>query len=88
MFALTFCSARRYRMHPSISMFPSAHFYEGRLLDDKSVAERPKAGLGPAEARPYMFVDVPHGQEKECAHHARRVLSACGGRRAAGGGAR
>lgn len=32
--------AQQYRMHPKISVFPSAHFYDARLHDDPSVLAR------------------------------------------------
>lgn len=55
----------QYRMHPSLSRFPSQAFYSGRLLDGVTAEQRPPpAGpLFPQGAGRVLFVDVPNGSE-------------------------
>ena len=49
----------QYRMHPEISVFPSASFYEGKLLDGKDMAElRMKPWHRSEILGPYRFFDV------------------------------
>lgn len=50
----------QYRMHPTIAEFPGARFYDGRLTDGITAAERPApAGLlWPDWAHPLAFVPV------------------------------
>ncbi|KCV67979.1 hypothetical protein H696_05437 [Fonticula alba] len=48
----------QYRMHPAISAFPAATFYEGTLQDGVTAAERHKPGLKfswPDPRKPLMF---------------------------------
>ncbi len=54
----------QYRMHPIISEFPSARFYDHRLVDGITAADRPApAGvLWPDWDRPVAFIPV-HGRE-------------------------
>ncbi|PGH26410.1 hypothetical protein AJ80_01908 [Polytolypa hystricis UAMH7299] len=49
----------QYRMHPEISRFPSAAFYDGKLRDGAGMAElRKKPWHGSALLGPYRFFDV------------------------------
>ncbi|KAL6946985.1 hypothetical protein ACO0QE_001842 [Hanseniaspora vineae] len=55
----------QYRMHPSISKFPSKEFYEGRLKDGPQmdvVTKRPWHST--SIFSPYMFFDVARGFEE------------------------
>jgi senataxin len=51
---------RQHRMHPAISAFPSARFYDGRLLDARAVcgSAREQAFHGVAHFRPLLFFNV------------------------------
>lgn len=56
----------QYRMHPSISMFPSTTFYESRLKDGDSMAiknERPWHNEYPLT--PYRFFDIVGKHQKD-----------------------
>lgn len=49
----------QYRMHPDISAFPSATFYEGKLLDGEGMADLRKRPWHSSELlAPYRFFDV------------------------------
>ena len=54
----------QYRMAPAIRHFPSAHFYNGRLMDGPQITQRPKepwqldSSLGS-----YAFYNVTSGRE-------------------------
>jgi senataxin len=49
----------QYRMHPDISAFPSAAFYEGRLLDGDNMADLRKQPWHASDLlAPYRFFDV------------------------------
>jgi regulator of nonsense transcripts 1 len=56
----------QYRMHPTIREFPSSRFYENRLEDGCSEAERPPVAgfLWPDWDKPVAFVPV-HGSEMQ-----------------------
>ncbi|KAG2481971.1 hypothetical protein HYH03_019078 [Edaphochlamys debaryana] len=60
----------QYRMHPTLSAFPSARFYGGRLMDGVGPGQRPPPPVplpGAAEqgvGQPVMFVDVADGREE------------------------
>ncbi|KAG2444932.1 hypothetical protein HXX76_001668 [Chlamydomonas incerta] len=68
----------QYRMHPTLSAFPSARFYGGRLLDGVGPPQRPPppfpmpgpsggagaGGGGGGGGGPLMFVDVEDGREE------------------------
>ena len=58
----------QYRMPPAVAAFPSARFYEGRLVNGPNVASHPLFAA-PEEAHAdgfrlrlatYMVLDVPH----------------------------
>lgn len=54
----------QYRMHPEISAFPSAYYYQGRLLNGPTVVlETGKPWHSVGVLGPYRFFDVP-GEEK------------------------
>jgi AAA domain/Protein of unknown function (DUF2439) len=52
---------QQYRCHPALSAIPNAQFYQGRLLNGCTAAQRPSLlpGLPPA-----VFVDVRDGREQ------------------------
>ncbi|WOL07365.1 hypothetical protein Cni_G16105 [Canna indica] len=55
----------QYRMHPSISLFPNANFYDNKILDGPNVAQisyRPTYLVGPMYG-PYSFINIEHGIE-------------------------
>jgi hypothetical protein len=52
-------------MHPSLSAFPSRHFYDAKLRDGVSAAQRPAPAFPfPAAAHPVAFLDVERGREE------------------------
>lgn len=56
----------QYRMHPAISKFPSAEFYNSRLKDGpnmEALNARPWHSLYPLS--PYKFFDIVTGQERQ-----------------------
>jgi senataxin len=56
---------RQYRMHPEISLFPSAEFYEGKLVDGDDMAGlRKQPWHANSLLGPYRFFDVEGTQEK------------------------
>ena len=57
----------QYRMHPVLREFPSARFYDNRLEDGCSAAERPPAAgfLWPDWDRPMAFVPVEGVEESD-----------------------
>ncbi|WOL07356.1 hypothetical protein Cni_G16096 [Canna indica] len=55
----------QYRMHPSISLFPNANFYENKILNGSNVTgknHRRKYLPGPMYG-PYSFINIKHGYE-------------------------
>ncbi|RCI13977.1 hypothetical protein L249_8302 [Ophiocordyceps polyrhachis-furcata BCC 54312] len=55
----------QYRMHPDISLFPSAEFYEGQVSNGPGMARlRRQPWHGSALLGPYRFFDVQGVQEK------------------------
>ncbi|WOL07353.1 hypothetical protein Cni_G16093 [Canna indica] len=55
----------QYRMHPSISLFPNAYFYDKKILDGPNVAQishRRTYLVGPMYG-PYSFINIEHGIE-------------------------
>lgn len=60
----------QYRMHPDISAFPSATFYEGRLLDGDNMAALRRQPWHASELlAPYRFFDV-EGQHQVSKGHS------------------
>ena len=58
----------QYRMHPEISLFPSATFYDGRLLDGPNMAPlRKRPWHASSLLGPYWFFDVA-GQHQSVGH--------------------
>jgi senataxin len=56
---------QQYRMHPEISMFPSAEFYEGKLADGDDMARlRHQPWHQTGLLGPYRFFDVLGSQER------------------------
>ncbi|CCC72166.1 hypothetical protein NCAS_0J01870 [Naumovozyma castellii] len=56
----------QYRMHPEISKFPSAEFYNGRLKDGPNMEEvnmRPWHSTSPFS--PYKFFDIVSGKQQQ-----------------------
>lgn len=55
----------QYRMHPEIRAFPSAVFYDGRLMDSESVRSNPPESYHAVfPLRPYMLFDVSGGMQQ------------------------
>ncbi|WOL07350.1 hypothetical protein Cni_G16090 [Canna indica] len=55
----------QYRMHPAISLFPNANFYDNKILDGPNFAQishRPTYLVGPMYG-PYSFINIEHGIE-------------------------
>jgi len=54
----------QYRMHPAIRAFPSARFYQGRLVDAAQVLSRPPCAFYHEPLlKPYAVFDVAAGRE-------------------------
>ncbi|KAL6846836.1 hypothetical protein ACP4OV_024284 [Aristida adscensionis] len=60
---------KQYRMHPEISRFPSLHFYENKLLDGATMAEKSAPFHDHDYLGPYMFFDIADGRE-QCGRNA------------------
>ena len=71
----------QYRMHPSLSRFPSQEFYSGRLLDGVTAEQRPPpAGtLFPQGGGRVLFVDVQDGSEVTSQGGSKVWSVECGG---------
>ena len=68
----------QYRMHASIRSFPSAQFYESKLLDGVSMDFRPKLGcLWPKENEHRLFVDckTPQTKDRNMASHSAHSMT-------------
>ncbi|XP_073112829.1 uncharacterized ATP-dependent helicase C29A10.10c-like isoform X2 [Elaeis guineensis] len=56
----------QYRMHPSISIFPNANFYDNKILDAPNVIHNNHSRIylsGPMYG-PYSFINIEFGKEK------------------------
>lgn len=53
----------QYRCHPVISRIANDMFYGGRLLDGVSAADRAAVLSNGVQLPPFLFCNVPHGQE-------------------------
>ncbi|XVF43518.1 hypothetical protein PTKIN_Ptkin02bG0046200 [Pterospermum kingtungense] len=66
----------QYRMHPSISRFPNAMFYNNRILDAAGVELKSyeKHYLPGPMFGPYSFINVPGREEVDDVGHSRRNM--------------
>ncbi|MDC0525469.1 AAA domain-containing protein [bacterium] len=63
----------QYRMHPAISSFPSAHFYEGLVSDGPSTTDRFRPDVifsWPVRERPLLFWHRREGEGVESTEHS------------------
>lgn len=61
-----FLLTQQYRMHPSISRFPSTYFYDGRLVNDARMKERTKRKYHKDRCfKPFVFFDVLGGEQSQ-----------------------
>lgn len=70
----------QYRMHPEISRFPSAQFYQSRLIDGDGMAERTAAVWHSAAERfgPYRLYDVRSREQVSKTHsYSNRAEAEC-----------
>ncbi|KAI3871027.1 hypothetical protein MKX03_010873 [Papaver bracteatum] len=67
----------QYRMHPSISLFPNAEFYDKKISDASSVQERSytKDLLQGNMYGSYSFVDISYGGEEFDNKHSRKNMT-------------
>ncbi|XP_010068664.3 uncharacterized protein LOC104453580 [Eucalyptus grandis] len=56
----------QYRMHPSISLFPTSKFYQKQILDGPNVKSKSyrKSHLPWPMFGPYSFINIPDGEEQ------------------------
>ncbi|KAL3731195.1 hypothetical protein ACJRO7_028121 [Eucalyptus globulus] len=56
----------QYRMHPSISLFPTSKFYRNQILDGPNVKSKSyrKSYLPWPMFGPYSFINIPDGEEQ------------------------
>ncbi|KAF8020983.1 hypothetical protein BT93_G1409 [Corymbia citriodora subsp. variegata] len=56
----------QYRMHPSISLFPTSNFYQNQILDGPNVKSKDyrKSYLPWPMFGPYSFINIPDGREQ------------------------
>ncbi|XP_056164570.1 uncharacterized protein LOC115681834 [Syzygium oleosum] len=56
----------QYRMHPSISLFPTSNFYQNQILDGPNVKSKSyrKSHLAWPMFGPYSFINIPDGREQ------------------------
>lgn len=66
----------QYRMHPSISQFPNAEFYNGQILDGPNVIEkaREKRFLQEDMYGSYSFINVDSAKEEFDGNHSRKNM--------------
>ncbi|XP_026399274.1 uncharacterized ATP-dependent helicase C29A10.10c-like [Papaver somniferum] len=67
----------QYRMHPSISLFPNAEFYDKKISDASSVQERSytKDLLQGNMYGSYSFIDISYGGEEFDNKHSRKNMT-------------
>jgi len=69
--------SQQYRMHPSISWFPSMNFYSGKLLDGDSVADRrldPEIEVLAERFPRVMFFDLLDSSESQNHTNSKRNI--------------
>ncbi|XP_030461792.1 uncharacterized protein LOC115681845 [Syzygium oleosum] len=56
----------QYRMHPSISLFPTSNFYQNQIMDGPNVKSKSyrKSHLPWPMFGPYSFINIPDGREQ------------------------
>ncbi|XAR73623.1 hypothetical protein NMG60_11007658 [Bertholletia excelsa] len=66
----------QYRMHPSISLFPSTEFYDKKIMDAPKVKDKryEKRFLQGKMYGSYSFINVAHGNEKFDSRHSRKNM--------------
>ncbi|KAI3922790.1 hypothetical protein MKW98_006921 [Papaver atlanticum] len=69
-------SGLKFRMHPSISLFPNSEFYGKRLADAPNVKQKgyKRSLLDGDMYGPYSFINVPYGKEEFNDGHSRKNM--------------